>query len=82
MPGSVDWYREKVLTRIEKMVDPTQKNTIARMVFFSCQFWDNQHLLQWSGRPDLNRGPPRPKRGALAGLRYAPSGGEYNRKHG
>ena len=27
----------------------------------------------WSGRPDLNRGPPRPKRGALTELRYAPS---------
>lgn len=29
--------------------------------------------VHWSGRPDLNRGPPRPKRGALTELRYAPS---------
>jgi hypothetical protein len=26
-----------------------------------------------SGWPDLNRRPPRPKRGALAKLRYSPS---------
>lgn len=25
-----------------------------------------------SGRPDLNGRPPRPKRGALTGLRYSP----------
>ena len=29
-------------------------------------------ILYKSGRPDLNRGPPAPKAGALAGLRYAP----------
>ena len=26
----------------------------------------------WSGWPDSNRRPPRPKRGALAKLRYSP----------
>ena len=30
-------------------------------------------LLPSSGWPDLNRRPPRPKRGALAKLRYSPS---------
>jgi hypothetical protein len=29
--------------------------------------------LASSGWPDLNRRPPRPKRGALAKLRYSPS---------
>ena len=29
--------------------------------------------FSWSGRADLNRRPPRPKRGALTELRYAPN---------
>jgi hypothetical protein len=28
--------------------------------------------MLWSGWPDSNRRPPRPKRGALAKLRYSP----------
>ena len=34
-----------------------------------------QGVQEESGCPDLNRGPPRPERGALTKLRYSPSAG-------
>jgi hypothetical protein len=38
----------------------------------SIQLSYGRKIKRPSGRPDLNRRPPAPKAGALAGLRYAP----------
>ena len=62
------------VTRSGRLARPTWANTAACPV--------GTLLVSWSGWPDSNRRPPRPKRGALAKLRYSPYLGECSGSHG
>ena len=47
--------------------------TCSTVPLLSCSTIPSPVAKKWSGRPDLNRGPPRPERGALSRLSHAPT---------